>query len=155
MSPLSPASTLHILIDIILFYTQEVILSCYLYLKNFHHPNPLLPQLMELDLYTSVLNTHKNVLFCLESQSLYTIQNYCLIPCSFQESFSISLPYYRKRSIWWLKTVSLYFNTYSLMDRYYHTFLFVSLKMVSNKCPIIGQQVEIIFPTLMVTIATQ
>ena len=41
----------------------------------------------------------------------------------------------------------LFFNTNSLMDRYYHTFSFVSLKTVSNKCPIIGQQVLIIFPT--------
>ena len=34
--------------------------------------------------------------------------------------------------------VSLFFNTNSLMDRYYHTFSSVSLKMVSNKCSIIG-----------------
>ena len=29
------------------------------------------------------------------------------------------------------------FNTNSLMDRYYHTSSFVSLRVVSNKCPII------------------
>ena len=40
------------------------------------------------------------------------------------------------------------------MDRYYHAFSFVSLKMVSNKFPIIGQQVVIIFPTWKVAIAT-
>ena len=51
-------------------------------------------------------------------------------------------------SLRWLKTVSLIFNTNSLMDQYYHTFSFVSLKMVSKKCPIIiAQQVVIIFPT--------
>ena len=48
----------------------------------------------------------------------------------------------------------LIFNTNSLMDRYYHTFSFVSFKMVSNTCPIIGQQVVIIFPTQKVTIVT-
>ena len=47
----------------------------------------------------------------------------------------------------WLKNVSLFFNTNSLMDRYYQTFSFVSLKMISNKCPIITQQVVIICPT--------
>ena len=48
-------------------------------------------------------------------------------------------------SLRWLKPVSLFFNTNSLMDRYHHTFSFVSLKIVSNKCPIIAQQVMIIF----------
>ena len=47
----------------------------------------------------------------------------------------------------WLKTVFLFLNTNYLMDGYYHTFSFVSLKIVSNKCPIIGQQVVIIFPS--------
>ena len=58
------------------------------------------------------------------------------------------------RSLRWLKTVSLFFNTNSLMDQYFHTFSFVSVKMVSNKCPIIGQQVVIIFRHKKVTIAT-
>ena len=46
------------------------------------------------------------------------------------------------------------FETISLMDRYYDTFSLASLKMVSKKCPIIAQQVVIIFPTEKVTIAT-
>ena len=32
------------------------------------------------------------------------------------------------------------------MDQYYHTFSFCIFEMVSNKCPIIMQQVVIIFP---------
>ena len=45
----------------------------------------------------------------------------------------------------WLKAVSLFFNTNSLRDRCYHTVSFVSMKIISNKCPFIAQQVLIIF----------
>ena len=39
----------------------------------------------------------------------------------------------------------IFFNTNSLRDRCYHTVSFVSMKITSNKCPFITQQVLIIF----------
>ena len=39
----------------------------------------------------------------------------------------------------------IFFNTNSLRDRCYHTVSFVSMKIISNKCPFIVQQVLIIF----------
>ena len=39
----------------------------------------------------------------------------------------------------------IFFNTNSLRDRCYHTVSFVSIKIISNKCPFIVQQVLIIF----------
>ena len=38
----------------------------------------------------------------------------------------------------WLKTVSLFLNTNSLIERYYHNLSFASLKRVSKKCPVIA-----------------
>ena len=49
------------------------------------------------------------------------------------------------RKLRWLKAVSSFFNTNSLRDRCYHTVSFVSMKIISNKCPFIVQQVLIIF----------
>ena len=61
-------------------------------------------------------------------------------------SMSMGYPYRKPRRllevIGWLKTVSLFFNTNSLIDQFYQTFSF----KVSNKCPIIAPQVVIIFP---------
>ena len=39
----------------------------------------------------------------------------------------------------------IFFNTNSLRDRCYHTVSFVSMKIISNKCPFNVQQVFIIF----------
>ena len=64
------------------------------------------------------------------------------------------LPHVRTERFKVAQNSFLIFNTNSLMDRYYHTFSVVSFKMVSNNCPIIGQQVVISFPTQKVTIAT-
>ena len=43
------------------------------------------------------------------------------------------------------KRFSYIFNTNSLRDRYYRTVSFVSMTIISNKCPFIVQQVLIIF----------
>ena len=48
----------------------------------------------------------------------------------------------------------IFFNTNSLRYECYHTVSFVSMKIISNKCPFIVQQVLIIFIPQKVTIAT-
>ena len=55
------------------------------------------------------------------------------------------------KSLRWLKTVS---STYICMAHYNHSLSLDTTIMVSKNCPIIGEDVGIIFVTQYITIAT-
>ena len=57
----------------------------------------------------------------------------------------------KRHHLRWLKTVS---NTYIWMGRYNHSLSLDATIMVSKNCPIIGEDVGIIFVTQYITIAT-